>query len=376
MKILLASHAPWSNTLGVVKAQLEIKFCLEKKGHIVDLFNHKHYENRKKYQNELLKFIKEKGAKYDVIECHQWSLPFKRDQLNFDGLLVVRSVGLHIFYRDALLSLDIKNSKDENFKIKLKNKIKLFKNDIFKKNEDREWLKSILIADIINVPNSMEADYLSKVIGLKRKHITIQPFGVSKFYIEKFHDLNSTKYRTKKLSDNILFIGNYSLRKGFYDMETIFKKILKKNKNAHFTLAGTQVNKETIKKLLNLEYKYFTNIKSFNINQLEKILIDKKVAIFPSYIEGFGISIIEKLSAGIPVVAYEVSGPEEILKPLRKLLLVDVGDKNAFSNKVNFILKMEKNEYFELSQKCAEIAKKFQWDKIANKTLDFYKKNI
>ena len=37
---------------------------------------------------------------------------------------------------------------------------------------------------------------------------------------------------------------------------------------------------------------------------------------------------------------------------------------------------MEKNEYFELSQKCTEIAKKFQWDKIANTTLDFYKKHL
>ncbi len=376
MKILLASNSPWSDTLGVVKAQLEIKYCLEKKGHLVDLFEHKQFENKKKYQNELLKFIKKQGKKYDIIECHQFSLPFRREQLNFKGLLVVRSVGLHIFYRDALLSLNIKNFKQETFKIKLKNKLTLFRNFILSKNEDREWLKSIHIADIINVPNSMEASYLSKIIGFKKDHITIQPFGISTSYFEKFKVLKNTKYKTKKLSNNILFIGNYSLRKGFYDMGAIFKEILKNNKDAHFTLAGTLVNKETIKKILNLEYKYFTNIKKFNKNQLEKLLIDKKVAIFPSYIEGFGISIIEKLSAGIPVVAYDVSGPEEILKPLRKLLLVNVGDKDVFSKKVNFILKMEDSEYFELSQKCIEIAKKYQWDKIAKNTLDFYKKNI
>jgi len=102
------------------------------------------------------------------------------------------------------------------------------------------------------------------------------------------------------------------------------------------------------------------------------LLSDCTVGIFPSYIEGFGLAVLEKIAAGIPVVAYDVSGPRQILKTLRNELLTREGDVNSIADRAVEILNMSASEYGALSEKCRSIAVQFRWEKIAADTAREY----
>ena len=57
-------------------------------------------------------------------------------------------------------------------------------------------------------------------------------------------------------------------------------------------------------------------VPTYNTLELNELLKNVKVGISPSYIEGFGLAIVEQLACGIPVVAYKVPGPKDILNQL------------------------------------------------------------
>jgi glycosyltransferase involved in cell wall biosynthesis len=97
------------------------------------------------------------------------------------------------------------------------------------------------------------------------------------------------------------------------------------------------------------------------------------VGLFPSYIEGFGISVIEQLAAGIPTIAYDVPGPRHIFKGAGGQFLVPAGDLKAMSDLALEILGMNENDYRALSIKCREIAAEFRWEQIAEDNIREYR---
>ena len=56
---------------------------------------------------------------------------------------------------------------------------------------------------------------------------------------------------------------------------------------------------------------------TFEEADLPSLLADCAVALFPSYVEGFGLAVLEQLAAGLPTIAYDVPGPRQILDSQR-----------------------------------------------------------
>src|SRR5262249_16120227 len=111
---------------------------------------------------------------------------------------------------------------------------------------------------------------------------------------------------------------------------------------------------------------------TFSEQELPALLGDCAVAIFPSYIEGFGLAVLEQLAAGLPPIAYDVPGPRQILEPQQARLLTRVGDTDAIARRAVDILSLSVPEYERLSAECRAIAGSYQWSKIARDTLDQY----
>jgi glycosyltransferase involved in cell wall biosynthesis len=100
------------------------------------------------------------------------------------------------------------------------------------------------------------------------------------------------------------------------------------------------------------------------------------LALFPSYIEGFGLAVLEQLAAGLPTVAYDVSGPGQILDPLRDQLLVPAGDIAALGSRACAILRSTVVEYESLSRKCLALAANYRWEEIAARTIEQYRAHL
>jgi glycosyltransferase involved in cell wall biosynthesis len=77
------------------------------------------------------------------------------------------------------------------------------------------------------------------------------------------------------------------------------------------------------------------------------------VFVFPSKTDTFGIVIIEALAAGIPVAAYPVTGPLDILQNTK----VDCLDLDLKTSMIK-ALKIKKKD-------CKDVAKKYTWENCA-----------
>jgi glycosyltransferase involved in cell wall biosynthesis len=91
--------------------------------------------------------------------------------------------------------------------------------------------------------------------------------------------------------------------------------------------------------------------------------------VFPSLYEGFGIPVIEAMAAGVPVVCSDIPVLQEIA--LDAALFCDPKKPEEFSQKIQEILSNEDLKD-NLIKKGTEVAKKYTWQKNAQKTLEIY----
>lgn len=91
--------------------------------------------------------------------------------------------------------------------------------------------------------------------------------------------------------------------------------------------------------------------------------------VYPSFYEGFGIPPLEAMSMGCPVIASNASSIPEVVGDAAILF-----DPNSIDELIGAIkLLYNKPKRNELIKLGFEQEKKFNWDKMANETLDIYK---
>lgn len=169
----------------------------------------------------------------------------------------------------------------------------------------------------------------------------------------------------------ILYVGNAYPHKNLEALVLSYREI--KDENQHLVLVGKEdyfykkikklVEKEAIKNII------FTNF--VPENELDVIYKESLFYIFPSLYEGFGLPPIEAMKRNIPVASSNHPCMREILG--NNAYFFDAEKKE---NITQAIIEFSKNEELrkELSQKGSAWAKKYSWKKMAQETLDEYKK--
>ena len=162
------------------------------------------------------------------------------------------------------------------------------------------------------------------------------------------------------------------MRKGSRDWPEIIRAILNVVPDARFAFLGTISDEQTVLRDLQLSSRASTRcVISYEPQELPNLIAECAVGLFPSYIEGFGISVIEQLAAGIPTVAYDVPGPGHIFGNDREFL-VPAGDTRSLASRAIEILRMTEADYEALSAKSRDIAARFRWEQIAADTIREY----
>lgn len=106
----------------------------------------------------------------------------------------------------------------------------------------------------------------------------------------------------------------------------------------------------------------------FPAEVLPELLSPGSVGVFPSYLEGFGLGILEMLAASIPVFAYNCPGPPAMLTAE---YLVAPGDWSAMSAKVIDLLK-DRDRLAKARCWAKERSRQFSWESIAKTTSQLY----
>jgi glycosyltransferase involved in cell wall biosynthesis len=89
---------------------------------------------------------------------------------------------------------------------------------------------------------------------------------------------------------------------------------------------------------------------------------------FPSYVEGFPLGVLEMLAAHLPVVAFDAPGAPMMLPPD---WLVPPGDEAGLARALVGLL-AERNALERNRRRARTIADGFSWDDIARKTAEAY----
>ena len=382
LRILLVLQFPWGAGLGVCKVHYDLKLQYEKLGHKVDVLSYSDIYKRQPSKLSLLfrpsitlsilKQLKQIAHKYDVIDANYGCLPYPKERFGFSGVVLFRSHGLPQVYRAMENSppyktmLQMKPPKPQGLKTKIGN----IRRYVLSKKLDSELENSIRYADIVHCLNSTEKKHLTKM-GIPEDKIALIFNGISDEYI-----YNASKIQKQEHQSGICFLASWTDRKGIYDLPNILTNFSESTSKASLNLIGTQVANSEIFLLDKFSEKKIINIPQFNHNELASLLRGLRVGLFPSYIEGFGLAVVEQLAAGIPVVAYDVPGPREILSSIDENLLVNPGDTKQFAKTVSSIYDMKFKDYSKLSDACKNRANEFKASKIASIFLNLYKANL
>jgi glycosyltransferase involved in cell wall biosynthesis len=382
LRILAVVNLPWDPRLGAARVWIELTDEWTKAGHVVQKFcltdafpQPPSSSARAAVQNLLFpfraaRFVRQNASRFDVIDALIGTLPFSKKSLGFRGLLVARSVGLYRLYE--------KFERDAARRWPPSSRGKLLGRPFywfFHKRARAASDASVRHCDLLNLPNSDELICVRDEMGLAKPAV-VQPYGVRPARRQALLDAAApaeTRWRKKKL----VFIGMWSVRKGAKDWGQIIRQIRVRVPDACFLFLGTMI--ETKKVWNDLEFgpaDFVEIVPQFDPDELPRLLADCAVGAFPSYVEGFGLAVVEQLAAGLPTVAYDAPGPRDILRENFPELLATSGDTVKFSETVSEIFEHGSARYQELSERSAKTAVRFSWPAIARDTAAEYRKHL
>ena len=201
-------------------------------------------------------------------------------------------------------------------------------------------------------------------------------------------DNKNNLFRSEFNIDNsvilISSVARFSEEKGhFFLLKSIslFKELLKINNqealNFKFILVGDGLLLDKSKRLANdlgiFEDIIFTAYR----NDISNILNSSNLFVSHSESESFGISILEAMACGLPIITTDSGGTKEIIDSSGEYgILVDYGDEKQFAqalfklvNDKDLVERYKKNGFVLLDQK-------FSLDKTADETYNLYSYNL
>jgi mannosylfructose-phosphate synthase len=110
--------------------------------------------------------------------------------------------------------------------------------------------------------------------------------------------------------------------------------------------------------------------------QLEVYYRKAQLFVLPSKYEPFGMTVLEAMACGTPVVATRLGGLRNVLHDGEDSLLVDPSDPDELSTTISRMLSDRK-----LASRLAEngmrlVREQYSWDGIAKRTLSFYRRYL
>ncbi len=192
------------------------------------------------------------------------------------------------------------------------------------------------------------------------------------------NSLKPSKEKTHSNSIRILFLGRLVYRKGIHYLLKSFKKLIINDSNIRLIIVGDGKTRKDLesycRKNKMLSQVHFVG----EVFGKEKIQYYQEADIFcaPYFDEAFGITIIEAMAVGVPIVGFKNESFREILKnyPYPELL-VEPREVERLTEALKKIID-DKNMRQEISSWLVKESKKYSWEKIAKETEEFYYKSL
>lgn len=169
----------------------------------------------------------------------------------------------------------------------------------------------------------------------------------------------------RKEKNSLVTVGRLISQKNQIFLIKVMERILKKNPSVKFYIIGEGPGRKSLDNYIK-ERGLDKNVFLLgHVSQKTKIKRIKKseIFVFSSLQEGFGITLLEGMACGLPVICYELPPYRDFIKDGENGILVKNMDPGLFSKKITELLE-NKLEIKRIGKNNSEHAKKFEWKKI------------
>jgi len=218
-------------------------------------------------------------------------------------------------------------------------------------------------ADYIFTVSKTTKSKLKEEYNVNNNKIFVFPNGINWRSIKNLHLNKKNKDKLK-----LLFVGRLEERKGLLFLISslaMYKKKIKEKFILNIVGKGDNRKYKDVVKKLNLEEEII--FKGYLPDEeLNNYYFNSDIFIIPSQMEGFGLTILEAIQFGIPIIGTNRGAIPEILKDYKCGFLINYGDCASLTNTINSVyieiknntLKKPNIEYFK---------KKYNWHETALK---------
>lgn len=189
------------------------------------------------------------------------------------------------------------------------------------------------------------------------------------------HQFSSDSSAPISLPDHyILFVGNRTFYKNFTLFINAIEPLFHRYEDLYLVCAGGNSFNETELSLLNdLGISSRVIQQNFKDVELKSYYEKARCFVFPSAYEGFGIPILEAMSAGCPIILTNNSSFPEIAGEAG--IYFQLNDEVDLRDKVDEVWRSEPIR-LKYKEKGIEQARKFSWERTARETLHVYQKAL
>jgi len=224
------------------------------------------------------------------------------------------------------------------------------------------------------------ADKIITVSNLTR-NIVISKYGIPEEKVITVHNAvdfsNGEEFQEykKNLPEQIVtFLGRVTYQKGPDYFVEAANKVLKKNQNVRFVMAGSgDMLNRMIRRVaeLGISHKFhFTGfLKGTDVNRMFQL---SDVYVMPSVSEPFGISPLEAMRSNVPVIISKQSGVAEVLKYALK---IDFWDIDAMADSIYGLLNYKALSNFFIKYGQEEV-NNLKWENAADGVKGVYESLI
>ena len=145
--------------------------------------------------------------------------------------------------------------------------------------------------------------------------------------------------RLYERSLNIVTVANLIPYKGHLEYLSAIKKVLQEIPDVHFTFIGRDDMNGKVQSAI-IEWDLSENVTCVGFQEdISSWMKDARLLVLPSLKEGVPTTVLEAMSYGVPVIAYNVGGLPELIRHEQDGLLVPAKDTKCLAMSIIKLLK-------------------------------------
>ena len=232
---------------------------------------------------------------------------------------------------------------------------------------------------VITVSECSKSDIM-KILGLppERIHVIGNAVDASFYPVRDAWLLANVRERYGIAPRFVLYFGGFDMRKNVLRIIEAYSQLSESLRREYqLVIAGRYQHlghplypdpRETVRRLGLERYVIFTG----QIREQDKAALYSAATVymFPSLYEGFGMTVLEAMACGTPVLTSNLSALPEVVADAGAL--VDPYDSSAIAQALTELLESQSRRE-ELSRRGLERARRFTWPQVAEQTVRVYK---